>query len=177
MNGEEFKYARVLVASGKSHVVQVMRHVLAIAGVQEIGVAASAQAALDLLVAKRFNAVFCDDSCSEVDGKSFAYVVRRHPSVLNPMVPLFLVCAGPRFRDIELARDTGFSDVLCRPVSAATVIRKLRQVIETPRSFIASSSFFGPDRRAKQRPAFQGAERRVRSGRKVKLATDSFTEV
>lgn len=177
MNGEEFKYARVLVASGKSHVVQVMRHVLAIAGVQEISVAVTAQAALDMLASNRFNAVFCDMSCAELDGKSFAHVVRRHATVLNPMVPLFLVCAGPRFRDVELARDTGYSDVLCRPVSAATVMRKLRQVMETPRSFIASSSFFGPDRRSKQRPAFRGKERRTRSTRKVKIAAESFTEV
>lgn len=160
----------VLIACSKPHVIQVLRHVLTISGVQHIQVAASAEIALDVLACTRIGAVFCDDSCGEVGGKPFAFAVRRDAAVLNPMVPLFLVCGGPRRHDIERARDTGYSDVLTRPISAATILRKLRQVVVKPRSFIAAPDFFGPDRRSVKRPDFRGQERRKRSARKVKIA-------
>jgi CheY-like chemotaxis protein len=169
----DFRSVRVLLVSAKPHVVQVMRHVLTINGVLEIEVATSAQFGVDLLTSNRFGVVFCDDSCGQIDGRSFAFTVRRNAAVLNPMVPLFLVCSGPRQRDVELARDTGYSDVLTRPVSAATIARKLKQVTEYPRPFIAASDFFGPDRRAARRPEFHGKERRKRSARKVKIAAPS----
>jgi CheY-like chemotaxis protein len=181
MSGDQtdFRGVRILVVSARPHVVQVLRHVFAINGVLEIEVSTSAQVALDLLASNRFGAVFCDDSCGMIGGKSFAFVVRRNAAVLNPMVPLFLVCGGPRQRDVEIARDTGYSDVLTRPVSAATIGRKLKQVTDNPRPFIAASDFFGPDRRAARRPPFHGEERRKRSARKVKIAapSDSFTEI
>jgi two-component system, chemotaxis family, chemotaxis protein CheY len=176
MKREDFKHARVLVASAKPHVIQVMRHVLAFAGIGKISAATSAQRALESLTVTRMTAVFCDDSCGELEDKSFAHVVRRHETVLNPMVPLFLMCAGPRQRDVELARDSGYNDVLCRPVSAATVLRKLRQATDNPRSFIATNTFFGPDRRAEQRPEFHGRDRRKRMPRKVKVSPDAFSE-
>lgn len=159
----------ILIACAKPHVVQVLRHVLTISGVQHIQIATCAEVALEVLSCARISAVFCDDSCGEIGGKSFAHAVRRDVAVLNPMLPLFLVCAGPRQRDVELARDTGYTDVLTRPVSAATVARKLKHVLENPRSFIAAPDFFGPDRRSGKRPAFRGDERRRRAARKVKM--------
>lgn len=160
----------ILIACAKPHVVQVLRHVLTISGVQHIQVAANAEVALDVLSCARIGAVFCDDSCSEIGGKSFAFAVRRQAAVLNPMVPLFLVSGGPRLFDVERARDTGYTDVLTRPISAYTIARKLKNVLENPRSFIAAPDFFGPDRRSATRPYFHGAERRKRTARKVKIA-------
>jgi two-component system, chemotaxis family, chemotaxis protein CheY len=166
----EFKSTRVLIVSAKAHVVQTMRHLLAIAGVQHIAVAQSAKAGLERLCAGRYGAVFCCDSCGEIDGAPFASTARRNPSVSYPMVPIFLLCNGPRQRDVERARDTGYSDVLARPINAATVIRKLHQSVNNPRPFIVAPDFFGPDRRASRDRAFSGKDRRKRMPRKVKLA-------
>jgi CheY-like chemotaxis protein len=173
----EFKTMRVLIVSAKPHVVQVMRHVFAIVDVQHVSVTATANAGLERMCANRYGAVFYDDSCGEIGGDSFARAVRRHPSVTNPMVPLFLLCASPRRRDVERARDTGYSDVLLRPLSPAIVMRKLRQASENARPFIAAPDFFGPDRRAKHRPEFHGKDRRKRIARKVKVARESFIEI
>lgn len=176
----DFTPLRILLVSSKPHVVQILRHVLTSNGIQHMHVAASAELGMDTLTSVRFGAVFCDDSCGQIGGKPFAFVVRRNAAVLNPMVPIFLVCGSPRQRDIELARDTGYTDVLSRPVSAATVGRKLRQIVDKPRSFIAAPDFFGPDRRSARRPDFRGTDRRKRSARKVKIAApvaDNFIEI
>jgi hypothetical protein len=50
-------------------------------------------------------------------------------------------------------------------------MKKLSDVLDAPRPFIAAPSFFGPDRRAKSRAAsFNGAERRTRVAKKTKIA-------
>jgi CheY-like chemotaxis protein len=156
----EFRTMRVLIVSAKPLVVQVMRHVFAIVDVRYVSAATSVKAGLERMRGERFGAVFCDDSCGETGGVSFAHLVRRDQSVSNPMVPLFLVCASPKRRDVERARDTGFNDVLSRPLSAGTVMRKLHQASEYPRAFIAAPDFFGPDRRGANRPDYHGRDRR-----------------
>jgi hypothetical protein len=44
----------------------------------------------------------------------------------------------------------------------------LRVALSTPRPFIAASDFFGPDRRAKERP-WRGQDRRTRTPKKMKI--------
>jgi len=163
----DLKSLHVLLVCAKPHVAQVLRQVLGIAGVQDIELAGDAQAAIKLLCHQCFDAVLCDEAAA---GGDFGYAARRTPDLVDPMLPIFLVCAGPRRRDVETARDIGYTDVLTRPVSAKTIMRKLRLAVAKPRPFIAASDFFGPDRRTGARSHFRGSDRRKRQPRKVKLA-------
>ncbi len=133
--------------------------------------------ALEALRAHPFTAVFCEDSAEPLDGVPFALAARRTPGVLNPMIPIFAISSFPSRADVKRARDEGVTDVLARPVSAATIIRKLRGALAYPRPFIAAPDFFGPDRRVRdRRSAFLGDERRTRQAKKVKMpeAAPSF---
>ena len=161
-----FKTSRMLVVGGHEHTVYLLRQVFDIMGVQNVVSTVQASIAIDLLQTQKFAAVFCDSSVSDDDPESFAIAARRTPDLLNPLIPIFLVCSGPRRVDVELARDTGFNDVLALPLSAATVTRKLKAELLNPRSFIASRQFFGPDRRNTVR-SWRGADRRVKQPRKV----------
>ncbi len=163
-----FDTLRMLIVSGRSHAVQLLRQVFAILGVRQVQVAGQMATAVDLLRTHSFAAVFCDDHIAEIDPESFAHAVRRTPGLLNPMVPIFLVYSGPRRRDVEAARDRGFTDVLTQPLSAATVLRKLKTALVRPRPFLVAGAFFGPDRRSVAR-TWAGYDRRKRQPRKVKV--------
>ncbi len=165
----KFGDLRMVIVGGKTHAVQVMRQVLGIIGVRQIQAVADAAAAIDLLCHQSFSAVFCDETVLGAGGLDFGRAARRAKGLLNPMVPIFLVCGGPRRRDVEAARDAGFTDVLTRPVSAATIMRKLDLALGRPRPFIVASDFFGPDRRGGPRAWFRGEDRRTRQPRKVKV--------
>jgi CheY-like chemotaxis protein len=167
---ENFAAQRLMIVGGKAHVVQTLRQVLGIVGVKQIHAVADPAAAVELLSTQLFTAVLCDENAAGTGARAFGYAARRTPGLLNPMLPIFLVCAGPRRRDVEAARDLGYTDVLTRPVSAATVIRKLKLALGAPRPFIASSEFFGPDRRAPLRSGFRGPDRRTRKARQVKVS-------
>jgi PleD family two-component response regulator len=176
MIGPDFKDLRVLIVGGSAHAMQVLRTVLNIVGVTDLEFAPTSIMALQQLRTRYFDAVFCDQTAAEVDGMAFPLAARRTPGLMNPMLPLFLTSSGPRRRDVEMARDEGVTDVLVRPVSAATIRRKLLLAIARPRPFIASGEFFGPDRRAKGRPGWKGGERRVRQPRKVKVISRANDE-
>ena len=70
---------------------------------------------------------------------------------------------------MEKARDLGVTDVLTVPISPKTLVTKLQVATHSPRPFIVSNEFFGPDRRAQSRPAYYGADRRKRAAKKAKL--------
>lgn len=169
MEALEFSSLKILVVGGKSHALQTLRAALSIAGVVQIIQAEESARAIDMLSLETFDIVFFDKHAAAVEDMPFAVAARRLGSVLNPMVPLFLLHDSARRRDVESARDCGATDVLTCPLSPKTVMTKLKAALLSPRSFIAAPEFFGPDRRAKARPVFRGAERRTKAARKARL--------
>ncbi|HTP77089.1 MAG TPA: hypothetical protein VMJ73_08905 [Rhizomicrobium sp.] len=172
----ELKDLRVLVVGGKPSSVQILRTVFGVAGINNVVTVAESRIAVNLLCSERFAAVFCDDRCESVAGQPFPLAARRGTGLLNPMVPIFLLCSAARRRQVEHARDTGITDVLARPVSAATILRKLRIALVKPRPFIAAPDFFGPDRRVREHGPIAGEERRRRSAKKVKVTLKDAPE-
>ena len=159
---------RVLLVAGKTQSTQVLRTVLNLAGMTRIVTTDDTRYALELLTVEPFHAIFVEGPVLH-DGTPFALAARRTPALLNPMLPIFAVYAHARRRDVETARDLGVHDVICRPVSPRTIGNKLQAALAAPRPFIAAPDFFGPDRRAKLRPAFFGQDRRSRTPRKTKV--------
>lgn len=163
-----FASTRVLVVGAKGQAGPLMRTVLTAAGLSKLALIDEPRRALEILCAEPFDAVFAEAS-ARLDDASFALAVRRSDQVLNPMIPIFAVYSGARRRDVEQERDDGVTDVICRPVSPKTVAGKLRLALAAPRPFIAATGFFGPDRRAKERP-WRGADRRALTPKKIKVS-------
>ena len=57
-------------------------------------------------------------------------------------------------------RDVGITEILCKPLSANDLFRRIQNVIENPRPFVSSTDFIGPDRRRNKHPYYQGECRR-----------------
>jgi len=162
--------ARVLIVGAKGHAGPTLRTVLTATGITRMVMMDEPRRALDILCSERFTAVFVEGG-TELDGTPFAQAARRSPSLLNPMIPIFVVYGRPRRRDVERSRDDGVTDVISRPMSPKTVSDKLRAALAAPRPFIAAPEFFGPDRRAKQR-AWRGEDRRKLTPKKTKVVFD-----
>ncbi|MBI1328343.1 MAG: response regulator [Alphaproteobacteria bacterium] len=164
---------RILVVDSNPGSILLWRQVFGILNVKALMVITDGDAAIDQLYLDRYSAVLCSDQIKCSSGETFAHMARRSPGILAPMVPIFLVTGKPRRRDIERARDLGYTDVIALPVSAGTVVRKLQGALGKPRPFIAAGEFFGPDRRSGVRPPFRGSDRRTRSPRKVRVSVPS----
>ena len=170
MGRADIKSLQVLVVGGKAHAVTILRTAFGIIGLNKVSAIAKSERAIQNLRDESVDAVFCDEAADAVDGVPFPLAARRAEGLPNPMLPIFLVCSSPVRRQIEDARDDGVTDVLVRPVSAATIIRKLRIAVLAPRPFILVGGFFGPDRRGGARTPFAGRDRRTRTPRKLNVS-------
>jgi hypothetical protein len=170
MQLESLSELRILLLSRKHNSTQILRTVFALAGISKVTMTDEPRRAIELLCIENFHAVFVEGAL-EHDGVPFAVAARRIPAMLNPMIAIFAVFPEARKRDVERARDLGVHDVICRPVSPKTIASKLRGVLADPRPFIATSGFFGPDRRAKSRAgSAPHVERRTRAAKKTKVS-------
>lgn len=173
MEGIDLSSMRVLLVGTNTNALQLLRSLLATAGVGTIVRVEDSQRALELLSVENVNAVFCDSKVDQAvhraDEKPFIVAVRRNKSMLSPMVPIFLLQECASRRDVVQARDYGVTDVLTTPISPKTLIAKLRTANLTPRPFIASKKYFGPDRRAKARLGYLCSDRRTSVAKQIKV--------
>lgn len=169
MERTEISRHHILIVGAKGHSLMLLRSVLGIAGIDKIRHVTEARHAITTLEQEQFSAVFCDWDVENVDGMGFAIAARRTRNVLNPMIPIFALQERARRRDVISARDEGVTDVITLPVSARTLMRKLKAATTAPRAFIVATDFFGPDRRTRTNAGFEGEERRVRVARKTRV--------
>lgn len=92
--------------------------------------------------------------------------VRNHKSDRIRFTPIILVSAFTSEDVIVAARDHGANEALVKPVSGEKVAARILSVIDTPRPFVKTSTFFGPDRRRKDKP-FQGEDRRKMTAEQI----------
>jgi DNA-binding NtrC family response regulator len=59
------------------------------------------------------------------------------------------------------ARDSGITEFLVKPFTAKALYQRIETMIEKPRLFVKSDSYFGPDRRRKREGDYGGPERRA----------------
>jgi len=86
--------------------------------------------------------------------------VRNDPASPNVYVPILMLTGQPDVRRVIAARDAGVSEFLVKPFSAASLLKRVEALIQQPRAFVRSSSYFGPDRRRRADPSYRGPERR-----------------
>jgi len=170
MDRAGLKKLRLLIVGGKPHAIATLRTVFGIIGINQVCYTADSVRAIELLRHEEFDAVFADDAADKVGLLAFPLAARRARGVINPMLPIYLVCASPLRHQVEGARNDGVTDVLARPISAATVIRKLRVAVLAPRPFIMAGEFFGPDRRGGARAPYGGDDRRTRTPKRMKVS-------
>ena len=103
--------------------------------------------------------VLSDDIMSPVDGAMLLRWVRQGADCPDRFLPFVMVSAAAEPERIRAARDIGVTEFLAKPVTVGAVADKLAAIIEQPRPFVCSKSYFGPDRR-RHRVARPGRERR-----------------
>jgi two-component system, chemotaxis family, chemotaxis protein CheY len=169
MDRTDFSAHRILIVGAKTPTTGLLRSVLGIVGVTRILQIQDTARALELLAMESFTAVFCSHDVAPFQDMTFPVAARRRHGMLNPTIPIFMLQARARRRDVEMARDTGVTDVMTTPISPRTIMTKLKAAEVSPRPFIVAPEFFGPDRRASNRAPWSGADRRKRLAKKTKV--------
>jgi two-component system chemotaxis response regulator CheY len=154
------------------HMLNIVKTLLRGFGAVYVFEAKSAEEAINRLRNDAIDIVVLDYLMDDVDGVAFLKKLRDETVSPSPYVPVIMLTAHSEKTRVEAARDAGVTEFCAKPVTAAEIIRKVAAVIDHPRHFVRSTTYFGPDRRRYEDPRFRGPERR-----KHKLATASATDL
>ncbi|HEX2561707.1 response regulator, partial [Phenylobacterium sp.] len=143
------QHARVLVT-------EILRSL----DVHHVFEAADGSTGLQQLREHQIDIIFTDLSMQPMDGIEFVRRLRNAPDSPNQMAPVIMVTGHFTLAKVAEARDAGVNEFLSKPLTARGVIERLQRVIEQPRPFVRTDSYFGPDRRRRQDPEYRGPKRR-----------------
>jgi len=116
--------------------------------------------ALQVLRDYPIDIVICDINMRPMNGKEFTAYVRTAAASPAPHVPIIICTGHAELNHICDARDAGANEILSKPITVGNVYERIRAIVERPRPYVRTATFYGPDRRRRNTP-FAGPDRRV----------------
>jgi two-component system, chemotaxis family, chemotaxis protein CheY len=156
-----FDLLKILLVDDNHHMRVLLTEILRAIGVKYIFEAADGAEALHLMRQQPIDIVMTDLAMQPLDGIDFVRLVRTSGDSPNPMVPVIMITGHSTMRRVGEARDVGVTEFLSKPVTARGVIERITRVVDHPRSFVRTETYFGPDRRRHNDPNFHGPYRRA----------------
>lgn len=151
---------RILLVDDNQHMRVLITEILRAVGVQHIIDAGDGAEGLQLMRAHNIDIVITDLAMEPLDGIDFVRLLRNSADSPNQMVPVIMITGHSTLRRIQEARDAGVNEFLAKPITARGVIDRLRLIIDHGRQFVRSEDYFGPDRRRRTDPNYEGPGRR-----------------
>lgn len=149
-----------LIVDDNKHMRALVKTILHALGVKNVNEATDGADAFKELRHFPADIVICDWNMEPLDGLDFVRLMRTGSDSPNPFVPIIMLTGHTEMNRVVEARDAGVHEFIAKPISAKGLYSRIRSVIEKPRPFIRTKTYFGPDRRRKNSPNYNGPERR-----------------
>jgi two-component system, chemotaxis family, chemotaxis protein CheY len=149
-----FDRLRVLVVDDNLHIRTL------VSAVTTVLEATSGEEAWKILTENRCDLIFADWVMSGISGLDLAVKIRTAADSPNQFVPIVMITGHTSPERVHAARDAGVNEFLAKPVSSKSIMARVVSVIENPRPFVRTKSYFGPCRR-RRHADYHGPERRV----------------
>lgn len=157
---------KILLVDDNHYMRVLLAEILRAVGVNHIYEANDGAEGLQMMRDHAVDVVMTDLSMQPLDGIDFVRLLRNSPDSPNQMAPVIMITGHSTFARVNEARDAGVSEFLAKPLTARGVVERLHQAVEHPRSFVRTDDYFGPDRRRRNDPAYNGLRRRSGDGQK-----------
>ena len=151
---------RILVVDDNAHTRQLLRAILNAIGIRAIEVAEDGIQGFDSFCRFDYDLVFTDYEMEPITGIDLTELIRTSSKSPNPYIPVIMISAYSDEARVQMARDHGVTEFLAKPFTVERLMERLETVIENPRPFVRTDSYFGPDRRRQQDQFYCGPERR-----------------
>lgn len=155
-----YELLRILLVDDNHHMRVLLTEILRAIGVVHIHEGADGAEGLQQLRNHPIDIVMTDLSMQPLDGIDFVRLLRNSPDSPNQMVPVIMITGHSTMRRVAEARDAGVNEFLAKPVTARGIIDRITRIVEHPRPYVRTDSYFGPDRRRRADPNYQGPWRR-----------------
>jgi CheY-like chemotaxis protein len=155
-----FSTFSVLIIEDNRFVRQIVRELCRSFGFGGIADVDNVEAGLKYLQSDHFDMAICDWEMQPLDGNEFVRRVRGMTESEHRYLPIIMLTAHTEIARITAARDHGNTEYLAKPISAKTLLTRICSIVDHPRPFIETSTYFGPDRRRHKDSDYEGGERR-----------------
>jgi CheY-like chemotaxis protein len=160
MSTSAFERLKVLIVEDNHHMRNLLRTLLNSVGIQEILEANHGGAALDVLREKKCDLVLSDLAMKPMDGLEFSRAVRIGKDSPNRFLPIIMITGHTDRHHIMAARDAGVTEIMAKPITPASLFSRVAEIVERPRAFVRTETYFGPDRRRRAVANYPGPWRR-----------------
>ncbi len=150
----------VLLIDDDRHMRMLIRNVLFALGVRDAIDASDGKTALEEMKEFKPDLILCDLKMEPMGGMEFVKQLRKDTANPYRFIPIIMVTAYAELETVADARDSGVNEFMAKPISAATLEKRIQRVLEDPRPFVEAPEFSGPDRRRNKKPTPGGPERR-----------------
>ncbi|HEY2135307.1 MAG TPA: response regulator [Xanthobacteraceae bacterium] len=156
----DFNRLRLLVIDDNAHMRRILRTLLHSFGTREVYEAEDGASGLEAFMHFIPDIVIADWAMPIFDGLELTQMIRQPGANANPYVPIIMLSGHSEKKRVMLARDAGVTEFLAKPISAKALYQRILNIILSPRPFIRTRTYFGPDRRRNTNLTFVGPERR-----------------
>ncbi|HYD31255.1 MAG TPA: response regulator, partial [Azospirillaceae bacterium] len=163
MTGYNLERLNFLVVDDNKHMRALVKTILHALGAKSVLEAADGADAFKELRHFPADIIICDWNMSPLDGLDFVRLVRTGKDSPNPFAAIIMLTGHTEMHRVIEARDAGVHEFLAKPISAKGLYSRVRSIIERPRAFVRTPTYFGPDRRRRQMD-YKGKERRKNGG-------------
>ena len=141
---------KILVIDDLQFTRSLVRQILKVLGGRDIRDAPDGAKALKIMKNFEPDMIILDWDMEPMNGIEFTRNVRNSDDFANPFVPIIMLSGHSTQARVIEARDAGVTEYVIKPFSATSLINRIQAVIDQPRPFVRTESFFGPDRRRRE---------------------------
>jgi len=128
-------------------------------GVRSLREAEDGQTAFDM-IRQRVPDIVILDFAMPHDGVALLRRIRSGPANLDPTLAVIAMTAYTDRRRVEMLRDAGANEIIAKPLTVGSLLARIVSVVDQPRRFVTSGTYFGPDRRRRRFGGYAGPLRR-----------------
>lgn len=158
--GFQFQKLSLLIAEDTEPMRKLLVSVLESMDIGTINTAPNGEKAFKMFQNGNHDIVLTDWQMEPMNGIDLAREIRTNLLSPNRMAPIVLITGYSAWPRVEEARNAGVTEFLVKPFTANDLARRIAHVINSPRDFIETQDFFGPDRRRRKDPKFKGPYKR-----------------
>src|SRR5712671_1304921 len=156
----DFNRLRFLVIDDNAHMRRILRTLLHSFGTRDVYEEEAGASGLEAFMHFIPDIVITDWAMPIFDGLELTQMIRQPGANANPYVPIIMLSGHSEKKRVVSARDAGVTEFLAKPISAKALYQRILNIVVSPRSFIKTRTYFGPDRRRNTNLTYVGPERR-----------------
>jgi two-component system, chemotaxis family, chemotaxis protein CheY len=138
---------KIMIADDDHRIAGIIKEILATIGFKGVVAVRNGEDALRLMRTENIDILITDWRMTPMDGISLIKYIRNNENSPNRFLPIIMLTGNVEREQVEIARDSGITELVIKPFSAKTLCDRIALLIEHPRGFVVTKGFVGPDRR------------------------------